>query len=130
MWNQEESKTDSKTPTLGSSVFIKGEIAGAEDLTIEGEVEGKIDLPDHTLTVGPNATILATVNAKAVLVFGSVVGTINAKERVDVRKSGSIEGTVTCARIAVQEGAHVSGKVETKQSRGAKKSDSSKQHAA
>jgi cytoskeletal protein CcmA (bactofilin family) len=129
MWNQEEAKTDSKAPALGSSVRINGEIAGAEDLTIEGEVEGKIDLPDHTLTVGPNATILATVNAKAVLVFGSVVGTINAKEQVEVRKSGSIEGTVTCARIAVQEGAHVSGKVETKQPRASKKSDSSKQAA-
>lgn len=129
MWNQDESKTEMKAPALGSSVFIKGEISGAEDLTIEGEVEGKIDLPNHTLTVGPNATILATVNAKAVLVFGSVVGTINAKERVDVRKSGSIEGTVTCGRIAVQEGANVSGKVHTEQPRKAKRSENGQQAA-
>ena len=129
MWNQDESKTETKAPALGSSVFIKGEISAAEDLTIEGEVDGKIELPNHTLTIGPNATILATVNAKSVLVFGSVVGTINAKERVDVRKSASIEGTVTCGRIAIQEGAHVSGKLHTEQPRAAKRSEGGQQAA-
>ena len=93
---------------------VKGEIVGSEDLTIDGQVEGKIDLPEHMLTIGPNATILADIVAKSLTVFGSVIGTITAREKVDLRKSGSVEGTVTCGRIAMQEGAHLSGKLTTK----------------
>jgi cytoskeletal protein CcmA (bactofilin family) len=114
MWNQEGPKQDTRAAALGSSVCIKGEIAGSEDLTIDGQVEGKINLPDHMLTVGPNATIMADIIANRVTVFGSVIGTITARDIVDLRKSGSVEGTVTCGRIAVQEGAHLSGKLTTK----------------
>lgn len=120
MWNQEGPKNVESTPdarttaTLGRSVCIKGEIVGSEDLTIDGQVEGKIDLPEHVLTIGPNATILADIVAKSLTVFGSVIGTINAKEKLDLRKSGSVEGTVTCGRISMQEGANFSGKLTTK----------------
>ena len=69
------------------------------------------------LTIGPNATILADIIANRVTVFGSVVGTITARDKVDLRKSGSVEGTVTCGRIAVQEGAHLSGKLTTQTQR-------------
>jgi cytoskeletal protein CcmA (bactofilin family) len=127
MWNQEGPKNiegtpagqpaDPKAAMLGRSVCIKGEIVGSEDLTIDGQVEGKIDLPDYMLTIGPNATILADITASRVTVFGSVIGTITARDKVDLRKSGSVEGTVTCARIAVQEGAHLSGKLTTKAQR-------------
>jgi len=130
MWNQEGPRNVETTPdgrpadpkdgraaTLGRSVCIKGEIVGSEDLTIDGQVEGKIDLPDHMLTVGPNATILADIVAKSLTVFGSVIGTITAKDKVDLRKSGSVEGTVTCSRIAMQEGAQMSGKLTTKAQR-------------
>ena len=125
MWNQDGPKNVESTQpadakdgraaaTLGRSVCVKGEIVGSEDLTIDGQVEGKIDLPEHMLTIGPNATILADIVAKSLTVFGSVIGTITAREKVDLRKSGSIEGTVTCGRIAVQEGASLSGKLTTK----------------
>jgi cytoskeletal protein CcmA (bactofilin family) len=119
MWNQEgpknaESTPDARAATLGRSVCVKGEIVGCEDLTIDGQIEGKIDLPEHMLTIGPNATILADIVAKSLTVFGSVIGTITAHEMVDLRKSGSVEGTVACGRIAMQEGAHLSGKLTTK----------------
>jgi cytoskeletal protein CcmA (bactofilin family) len=115
MWNQEaDQKKNAGVATLGNSVFVKGEITGSEDLTIDGQVEGRIDLPEHTLTVGPNATLVADINAKSVIVFGSVVGTIVAREKVELRSSAAAEGAITCGRIAVQEGAKLSGKLETK----------------
>jgi cytoskeletal protein CcmA (bactofilin family) len=127
MWNKEDQKNvgptqdgqpgDGRAATLGASVCVKGAITASEDLTIDGQVEGRIDLPNHLLTIGPNATILADINATRVTVFGSVIGTIVAKDKVDLRKSGSVEGTVTCGRIAIQEGAHMSGKLTTQAQR-------------
>src|SRR5262245_929576 len=120
MWNQEADQNQKKSAgvaTLGNSVFVKGEIKGSEDLTIDGQVEGKIDLPEHTLTVGPNATLVADISAKNIIVFGSVVGTMTARDKVELRSSASAEGAITCGRIAVQEGAKVSGKLETKDQR-------------
>jgi len=105
--------SDMRAAQFGRSLNIKGEVSGSEDLTIDGQLEGRIDLPDHVLTVGPNATILADVTAKIVTIFGSVIGSVTAKEKVDIRKGGSVEGSVTCARLAVQEGAILSGKFET-----------------
>jgi cytoskeletal protein CcmA (bactofilin family) len=99
--------------TLGASVCIKGEITGSEDLTIDGQVEGKIDLPDHVLTIGPNAMIMADIAVKSLAIFGTIIGNVKAKERVDLRNSGSVEGTITCGRIAMQEGAKFVGKLHT-----------------
>jgi cytoskeletal protein CcmA (bactofilin family) len=103
-----------RVASVGVSVSIKGEISGSEDLTIDGQVEGRIDLPDHTLTIGPNAMVVADINAKFVTIFGSVVGTVVAKDKADVRKSASVEGSLTCGRLAMQDGARLNGKVETK----------------
>ena len=110
--NENEQK-DGRMATIGISVTIKGEIKGSEDVTVDGQVEGKIDLPEHTLTIGPNATVVADINAKVVTVFGSVTGTVVAREKADIRKSASVEGSLTCGRLLVQEGATIIGKVET-----------------
>jgi cytoskeletal protein CcmA (bactofilin family) len=114
MFNNGEQQKDVRVATIGVSVSIKGEIKGSEDLTIDGQVEGKIDLPDHMLTIGPNATVVADITAKIVTVFGSVIGTVVARETADVRKTASLEGSLTCGRLAVQEGAKINGKIETK----------------
>src|SRR5262245_27884265 len=114
MSNIGEQQKDVRVATIGVSVSIKGEIKGSEDLTVDGQVEGKIELPDHTLTIGPNATVLADIHAKVVTVFGSVIGTVIAREKADVRKSASLEGSLSCGRLAVQEGARINGKIETK----------------
>ena len=113
MLNNGEQK-DVKVATIGISVSIKGEIKGSEDLTVDGQLEGRIDLPEHTLTIGPNATVVADITAKVVTIFGSVIGNVSAREKVDIRKTASVEGTLTCGRLAVQEGAKINGKVETK----------------
>ena len=97
---------------IGKSVVIKGELNGSEDLTIEGNVEGKIELRDHVLTIGPNGKIRAAVFAKAVVVLGEVVGNVTASEKVDIRDNGSVDGDITSPRVAIAEGAHFRGSVD------------------
>ena len=80
--------------SIGKSIVIKGELSGGEDLTIEGTVEGKIELRDHVLTVGANGRIKAEVGAKSIVVFGQVVGNLTATEKVDIKEKGSVEGDV------------------------------------
>jgi cytoskeletal protein CcmA (bactofilin family) len=97
---------------IGKSIVIKGELSGSEDLTVEGEVEGKIELRDHVLTIGSNARITAQVTAKAIVVFGHVRGNLSAAEKVDIRESGSVEGDVVSPRVAIADGAHFRGSVD------------------
>jgi len=91
---------------IGKSVVIKGELNGSEDLTIEGHVEGKIELKDHVLTIGPNGRIKAQVLAKSVIVLGEVNGNVTATEKVDIRDGGSVDGDIISPRVAIAEGAH------------------------
>jgi cytoskeletal protein CcmA (bactofilin family) len=100
---------------IGKSVVIKGELNGSEDLTIEGHVEGKIELRDHVLTIGPNGKIKAELFAKSVVVLGEVVGNVSASEKVDIRENGSVDGDITSPRVAIAEGAHFRGSVDMAQ---------------
>jgi len=97
---------------IGKSVVIKGELNGSEDLTIEGHVEGRIELKDHVLTIGPNGKIKAQVFAKAVIVLGEVNGNVTASEKVDIRDGGSVDGDIISPRVAIAEGAHFRGSVD------------------
>jgi cytoskeletal protein CcmA (bactofilin family) len=97
---------------IGKSVIIKGELNGSEDLTIEGQVEGTIQLKDHVLTIGPNGRIKAQVFAKAVIVLGEVVGNVTASDKVDIRDNGSVDGDIVSPRVAIAEGAHFRGSVD------------------
>ena len=97
---------------IGKSVVIKGELNGSEDLTVEGHVEGKIELKDHVLTIGPNGKIKAQVFAKAVIVLGEVHGNVTASEKVDIRDGGSVDGDIVAPKVAIAEGAHFRGSVD------------------
>lgn len=97
---------------IGKSVVIKGELNGSEDLTIEGQVEGTIQLKDHVLTIGPNGKIKAQVFAKAVIILGQVTGNVTASEKVDIRDNGSVDGDIISPRVAIAEGAHFRGSVD------------------
>lgn len=97
---------------IGKSVVIKGELAGSEDLTIEGHVEGTIQLRDHVLTIGPNGKIKAQVFAKSVIVLGEVTGNVTASDKVDIRDNGSVDGDIVSPRVAIAEGAHFRGSVD------------------
>ena len=101
---------------IGRSVFIKGELTGDEDLTIEGRVEGKIELKDHNLVIGPNGKINAEINAKNVTIIGSVVGNINASDILEIKTSGSVMGDIKAPRISIADGAHFKGSVDMQRS--------------
>lgn len=100
------------TVNIGKSVVIKGELSGSEDLAIEGQVEGKIELRQNVLTIGPNGKIKAEIFAKQVVVLGEVVGNITASEKVDIRDNGSVDGDLTSPRVAIAEGAHFRGSID------------------
>ncbi|HEX4346910.1 MAG TPA: polymer-forming cytoskeletal protein [Vicinamibacterales bacterium] len=97
---------------IGKSVVIKGELNGSEDLTIEGHVEGTIQLREHVLTIGPNGKIKAQVFAKSVIVLGEVTGNVTASDKVDIRDNGSVDGDIVAPRVAIAEGAHFRGSVD------------------
>jgi cytoskeletal protein CcmA (bactofilin family) len=98
--------------SIGKSIVIKGELSGGEDLTIEGQVEGKIDLRDQVLTIGPNGRIKAQIVAKAIVVLGHVTGDLTASEKIDIRENGSVEGDVSAPRVAIADGSHFRGSVD------------------
>ncbi len=97
---------------IGKSVVIKGELTGSEDLTIEGHVEGKIELRQNVLTIGPNGKIKAHVFAKSVVILGEVTGNVTASEKVDLRDNGSVDGDIAAPRVAIAEGAHFRGSID------------------
>jgi cytoskeletal protein CcmA (bactofilin family) len=108
----EASRMERDIVNIGKSVVIKGELNGSEDLTIEGQVEGTIQLKDHVLTIGPNGHIKAQVFAKSVIVLGEVHGNVTASEKIDIRDNGSVDGDIISPRVAIAEGAHFRGSVD------------------
>jgi len=100
---------------IGSSIQIKGELQGDEDLTIDGRVEGKIDLRDHNLTIGPNGKIKADLFARHIVIAGDVSGNAHAAERVEIAPSGRLSGDIVSPRITIADGAHFKGSVDMEQ---------------
>jgi cytoskeletal protein CcmA (bactofilin family) len=98
---------------VGKSVVFKGDLISLEDMSIDGRVEGTIELRDHALTIGPDAHIRATIIAKTVTVRGAVTGTITASDKVDVSETGSVEGNIISPRLAMADGAVLRGRVDT-----------------
>src|SRR5262245_58229578 len=97
---------------LGNSMSIKGELSGSEDLTLYGHMEGSIRLPDHTLTIGPEADIHAEISAKALVIMGRVTGNVTVADKVDIRSTGSLVGDLVSPRIAIADGGSILGKVQ------------------
>jgi cytoskeletal protein CcmA (bactofilin family) len=105
--------TSSGSPArLGASLHVKGEISGNEDLVIDGTIEGLIQLEDRRLTVGPTAKVTADVVAREVVVYGSVKGNLRARDRIEIKKDGSVIGDLTTARIMIEDGAYFKGSIE------------------
>jgi cytoskeletal protein CcmA (bactofilin family) len=101
---------------IGKSVFVKGELTGDEDLTIEGRVEGRIELADHKLVIGPNGRIRAEINAKEVTVIGSVEGNLSVQGLLEITSSGSVKGDIRASRISIADGAYFVGHIEMQRS--------------
>lgn len=106
---------DRNIVNIGKSVVIKGELSGSEDLTIEGEVEGRIELKQHVLTIGPHGRIRAKIFGKSVVVLGEVIGNIAATDKVAIRDNGSVEGDIAAPKVAIAEGARFRGGIDMSQ---------------
>jgi cytoskeletal protein CcmA (bactofilin family) len=97
---------------LGSSLRVKGDISGTEDLLIDGAIEGLIQLDGRKLTVGTTAKLTADINARDVVVYGHVKGNVHATGRIEIRKNGSVIGNLTTAQILIEDGADFRGSID------------------
>ena len=106
------SRHERETGSIDTSVVIEGELSGSEDLTVDGQVGGTIELRQNVLTIGPNARIKAQVAAKTIMIEGHVTGDLTASERIDIRDHGSVDGDLVAPRVAIADGAHFRGSID------------------
>jgi cytoskeletal protein CcmA (bactofilin family) len=97
---------------IGKALHLEGRVISDEDLTIDGEIEGSIEVAGHDLTIGPGASVKADLAAKTITISGSVTGNLQASETVELQATGSVTGNICAPRFAMAEGATVRGKVE------------------
>jgi cytoskeletal protein CcmA (bactofilin family) len=97
---------------LGKSVMVKGQIFSREDLTIDGEVEGTVELQEHRLTVGPNGRVTASIKAREIVVLGTVHGNVEATDKIDIRKDAKLVGDIKTSRIVIEDGAYFKGSID------------------
>ncbi len=102
---------------ISQGIRIKGEITGREDLFVDGEIEGRIQVTEGTVTVGPNGRVQGQTEAREVAVRGLVNGNIAGTDRVHIWHTGKIKGDIRAKRIAIEDGAVVLGKLETLRSK-------------
>src|SRR5690349_11551110 len=97
---------------LGKSVVVKGQVLSREDLTIDGEVEGTIEMQEHRLTIGATGKVRASVKAREVIVLGTLQGNVETGDRIDIRKEAKLVGDIRTARIVIEDGAYFKGNVD------------------
>jgi cytoskeletal protein CcmA (bactofilin family) len=97
---------------IGKSVIIKGQILSREDLYLDGEMEGTVEVPEHRLTIGPHARLQASIRAREVVVLGSVNGNVEAGEKIDIRKDARLIGDIKTGGIVIEDGAYFKGGIE------------------
>ena len=97
---------------IGKSVEIKGQIVSREDLTVDGVVEGTIELAEHKITIGPNGRLKAGIKAREILVFGTVNGDVEATDKIEIRKEAKLIGDIRTARIVIEDGAYFKGSID------------------
>jgi len=105
---------------IGKSVIIKGELSGSEDLYLDGEVEGNIDLHNHNLVIGPNGRVRANVFAKDVVIHGTVDGSVTGVNKVELKKSALLNGDIMTQRIVIEDGAFFKGSIDIRKGEPAK----------
>jgi cytoskeletal protein CcmA (bactofilin family) len=97
---------------IGKSVMIKGQIFSREDLTIDGEIDGSVELQEHRLTVGPHGKLQAGVKAREIVVLGAIHGNVEASDKIDIRKDAKLVGDIKTARIVIEDGAYFKGSID------------------
>ncbi len=112
---------------IGAGLRVQGEISGNEDLQVDGTIEGHVQLGERRLTVGSTAKVTADVQAREVVVFGKVKGNLRARDRIEIKKDGSVVGDLATARIMIEDGAYFKGSIEIDRGSGSETSASSGQ---
>lgn len=117
-----DSADDQTAPAAGSSepassrivegVTLRGKISSSEDLHVDGDLEGTVELPDHTLLVGPNGHVRAEVTARSIILRGNLEGKAHARERMEIRKGGSLTGEMETEKIVIEDGSMFRGIVK------------------
>lgn len=107
-----EPESARSTATIGKNVTITGQIYSREDLFVDGEVEGTIELAENRLTIGANGKVKASVHAREVVIIGSVQGNVEATEKVDLRKDARLLGDIKTSRIVIEDGAIFKGSID------------------
>lgn len=103
---------NSHSAVLGKSVIVKGQIVSKEDLTIDGEIEGTVELQEHRLTVGQNGKVRASVKARELVVLGTIHGNVDITDKIDIRKDAKLVGDIKTARIVIEDGAYFKGNID------------------
>jgi cytoskeletal protein CcmA (bactofilin family) len=103
---------NSHNAVLGKSVIVKGQIISREDLTIDGEVEGTVELHEHRLTIGGNGRVKASVKARELVVLGTLHGDVETSDKIDIRKDAKLVGDIKTARIVIEDGAYFKGNID------------------
>ncbi len=106
------SQVTSGSATIGKAVMVKGQIYSREDLVIDGEVEGTVDVQEHRLTVGPNGKVVAGIKAREIVVLGAIQGNVEAADKIDIRKDAKLVGDIKAARIVIEDGAYFKGSID------------------
>jgi cytoskeletal protein CcmA (bactofilin family) len=99
--------------SIAEGLKIKGEVQGTEDLRVDGEIEGRISLPGAAVVIGPKGRVAGDVQAREIVLEGNVRGNLAARERVRIAATGKLEGDVAAERLIIEEGAKVTGHVES-----------------
>lgn len=118
------------TATIGKSVVIKGQIISREDLYLDGELEGSVELQEHRLTIGPNGRVHANVKAREIVIIGTVHGNVEASDKIEIRKEARLVGDIRTARIVIEDGAYFKGSIDiTKPETGKQQASAAKAQA-
>lgn len=107
-----ESELPRGVAAIGKSVIIKGQILSREDLYLDGEIEGTVEVPENRLTIGPHGRLQASIKAREVVVLGAVNGNVEASERMDIRKDARLVGDIKTGRIIIEDGAYFKGNID------------------
>lgn len=98
--------------TIGKSVTVTGNIYAREDLLIDGEVEGQVELQEHKLTIGANGKVKASIRAREIVIIGAVNGDVEASDRIEIKKEARLVGDIKTARIVIDDGAYFKGSID------------------
>lgn len=102
-----------KAAWIGGSILVKGDIVSTEDLVIDGQVQGTIELGNHSLVIGQGASVVADLNAKTVTISGKLKGNVMSSGRVELKSTAKVEGDISSPKLVMEDGANLSGKVDT-----------------